>query len=99
VLEATNHLHGAVSDLRTRVRNLECALNDLHLACTGSAHTLLTISDNGDDVDKEDDLTRPLASLRLQLDTSTLATASDNTLRYYGYISSDFDPSAQVCVL
>jgi hypothetical protein len=98
VLEATNHLHGAVSDLRTRVRDLESALNDLHLARTGSTHTLLTIPDDGDDVDEKDSFTGPLASLRLQSDTSTLATAGDKTLRYYGYISSDFDPSAQVCV-
>jgi hypothetical protein len=75
---ATNHLHEAVSDLRTRV------------------HPLMTILDDGDDVDEEDDLTRSLKSLRLQSDTFSLATAGDRTLRYYGYASGGLDRSAQV---
>jgi hypothetical protein len=96
VLAATNHLHGAVSDLRTRVRDLESALNNLHLVRTGSPHPLMTIEDDGDDVDEEDDLTRSLASLRLQSDTFNLATAGDKTLRYYGYATGNLDRSAQV---
>jgi hypothetical protein len=96
VLMATNHLHRAVSDLRTRVRDLESALNDLHLARTGAPLTILSA---GDDVDEEDDLTRPFASLRLHSDTSTLATAGDKTLRYYGYTIGGFDQAVQVRVL
>jgi hypothetical protein len=98
VLMATNHLHRAVSDLRTRVRDLKSALSDLHLVRMGSPHPLMTSPDDGDDVDEEDDLTRSLASLRLQSDTSTLATAGDRTIRYYGYTSGGLDRSAQVRV-
>jgi hypothetical protein len=96
VLAATNHLHRAAFDLRTRVRDLETALSDLHLARTGAPLTILA---DGDDVDEEDDLTRPFASLRLHSDTSTLATAGDKTLRYYGYTIGGFDQAVQVRVL
>jgi hypothetical protein len=96
---ATNHLHVAVSDLRTRIRDLESALSGLHLARTGSYHTLLKSPDDGDDVDEEDDLNRPFASLRLQSDTFNLATASDKTLRYYGYAGGGFNQSVHVRVL
>jgi hypothetical protein len=95
VLAATNHLHGAIGDLRNRIRELEGSLNNLHLVRMGSTHPLLRIQ-NDDDEEAIDDLSNVMASQRLESNVSTLAIAGDSSLRYFGTISGAFVLSTQV---
>jgi hypothetical protein len=97
VLAATNHLHGAIADLRSRLRDLETALNTLHVARLGFAHPLLD-PDDGEDEDDNEASTRPHTSRRLQSTTFSLAMADDTSLRYYGIASGAFVLSVKVYI-
>jgi hypothetical protein len=96
VLAATNHLHGAISDLRNRVRDLESSLNHLHITRVGTTHPLLNCK-NEDEDDTIDDPSHSLVSQRLESKVSTLAIAGDSSLKYFGAPSGAFIQSTQVC--
>jgi hypothetical protein len=94
VLAATNHLHGAIAELRGRVRDLESSLNRLHLTRVGTTHPLLT-NQVDDEVDEYDESSHPLAVERLASNTFSLAIADDTSLKYFGHTSGAFVQSTQ----
>jgi hypothetical protein len=94
VLAATNHLHGAITDLRSRIRDLESSLNHLHLKRLGTTHPLLT-NQADDEVDEYDESSHPLAVERLASNTFSLAIADDTSLRYFGNTSGAFVQSTK----
>jgi hypothetical protein len=79
------------------VRDLETALNTLHVARLGSAHPLLDPED-GEDEDDDEASSRPYTARRLQSTTFSLAMADDTSLRYYGITSGAFVLSAKVYI-
>jgi hypothetical protein len=94
VLAATHHLHGAITDLRGRVRDLESSLNHLHLNRLGTTHPLLT-NQVDDEVDEYDESSHLVAVERLASNTFSLAIADDTSLRYFGNTSGAFVQSTK----
>jgi hypothetical protein len=79
------------------VRDLETALNTLHVARLGFPHPLLD-PDDGEDEEDDEASSRPHTLHRLQSTMFSLAIADDTSLRYYGISSGAFILSAKVCI-